>query len=143
MSEMSVSRPVAPPDGPGHTLREQFAQAEERQRGDWERGEPQPVEVLLAAFPALQGQTERILDLIYHEILFRETQGQQPSLDEYQRRFPSLSLPLTDLFEVHRAVNASAFAAADSRADSTPPFAAPEGRRNVSAIPGYEILGEL
>jgi WD40 repeat protein len=105
-------------------------QAQEAQRAAWQSGRPRPVEALLEERPALKSSTEHVLDLIYHEVLFRQERGETPALPEYQQRFPSLSGRLVDLFQVHEAIDAGPLA--DAAAEVEAP-----------RLPGYEILAEL
>jgi serine/threonine protein kinase len=72
------------------------------QRTRWQQGEPMLVEVYLAQQPALNTDAEAVLDLIAHEVLLRQEQGELPQLDEYQRRFPDLAAQIQVQFEVER-----------------------------------------
>jgi hypothetical protein len=111
--------------------------------------------------PALRGDAETLLDLIYNEIVLREGRGETPGLSEYVERFPDLAGPLADLFEVHRAIDAAATRAASGAAsdgDATtvhrglsntrdlPPWATPPAAPGpppsprASAEPGWPVL---
>jgi serine/threonine protein kinase len=96
------------------------------QRERWGRGDCVLVEVLLQQHPALAGDAEGLLDLIYQEVYLRERRGEAPRRDEYLRRFPHLAAPLAAQFDVHQAIQAGA-AAETARPD----------------IPGYELLAEV
>jgi hypothetical protein len=74
------------------------------QRQSWQRGQRTPVEDYLRQQPAIQTDTEAVLDLIYHEVLLREQLGERPQLAEYQQRFPSLATQLQSQFELDRAL---------------------------------------
>ena len=72
--------------------------AELRRR--WAEGDRVRVEQLLASHQALDNDPDRILDLIYAEVLLRERAGEQPGADEYARRFPALTPAIRTQFEV-------------------------------------------
>src|SRR5512138_2240081 len=63
----------------------------EDQRRRWRLGERALVETYLAQHPALRDDTDRLLDLIYNEVLLRERAGEAPQLAEYLGRFPQLA----------------------------------------------------
>ncbi len=86
-------------------MREQptaLLRAELRQR--WQRGERVGVEAYLEQLPALRGDDEAILDLIYQEILLRQEAGEAPQLEAYVARFPQFAEQLKVLFHVHEAM---------------------------------------
>jgi WD40 repeat protein/serine/threonine protein kinase len=130
------------------------------QRRRWQQGEPMLVEAYLRQHPAIQDDSEAVLDLVYNEWMLREEQGQAPPLEEYQRRFPQLAGPLKDLFDVHQALE-SGDADADgttfqvshhplepaSQAATLPPGQthppAPPGAGEVPDVPGYDILARI
>ena len=68
----------------------------------WRRGERHLVEEYLSTRPALQKDPERLLDLIYQEVVLREERGEKPRLADYEKRFPSLASMLRDQFLIHR-----------------------------------------
>src|SRR5262249_21651737 len=72
----------------------------------WQRGEPQPVEALLAGHSTLRDDASALLDLVLNEVRCREGVGEWPTLDEYQRRFPQIAAPLAARFALHRALAA-------------------------------------
>ncbi len=74
------------------------------QREAWKRGERPPVEDLLRRHAHLAGDDNAVLDLIYNEVVLRESAGQRPELDEYLRRFPRLEADLRAQFEVDQAL---------------------------------------
>jgi tetratricopeptide (TPR) repeat protein len=84
------------------------------QRARWLRGEPVVVEDYLEKNPALRAREETILDLIYNEVVLREQVGQDPDLEEYQRRFPRWAPQLAAQFEAHRAQAESESTLSDS-----------------------------
>ncbi len=106
----------------------------------WQRGERVLVEAYLGSRPALGSDTEKVLDLVYHEIVLREERGESPRLEEYLVRFPQLAEPLRRHFEVHDALR-SAVAGAPGGDASLPP--APTAGRPRPTVPGYTVLGLL
>jgi len=58
------------------------------QRERWERGDRRPVEDYLSENPALAGDPEGTLDLIYQEFVLASAVGPAPSDKEYFQRFP-------------------------------------------------------
>jgi len=80
---------------------ERFLQEQSRR---WTQGQPLPVEAYVAQDPTLQDDPEKLLDLIYHEVLLREQQGEMPRLAEYQQRFPTLTAQLQIHFAFHEAL---------------------------------------
>jgi hypothetical protein len=77
------------------------------QRKCWQRGARVRTEVYLQAYPALQNDTDAVLELIYNEVFLREDRGEAPRLEEYLRRFPHYTAALHRMFEVHRALEAA------------------------------------
>src|SRR5262245_46247708 len=67
----------------------------------WRSGTPAPVEDCLERQPALRGDRDAVLDLIYNEVLLRTERGERPQLVEYTKRFPEFADALRTLFEVH------------------------------------------
>ena len=58
------------------------------QQERWRRGDRVSVEAYLERVPALQGEPETVLDLVYSEVVLREKLGEAPQLEELVRRFP-------------------------------------------------------
>ncbi|MFL5341280.1 MAG: protein kinase domain-containing protein [Gemmataceae bacterium] len=96
--------------------------ADQRQR--WARGERVLVEEYRRQNPEFLADPERLLDLIYNEIVLREKAGMKPSLDEYLARFPELTEPLGLQFEVHGLIQE-------------------EGQGTCPTVAGYELLEEI
>jgi tetratricopeptide (TPR) repeat protein len=128
--------------------------AEQRQR--WTRGDRAPVEDYLEQQPALRDDAEAVLHLVFNEVILREQEGESPSLEEYQRRFPQLTHELSLQFGIDRALQAdpSVPATVLNPAQAAPTTGHPdlptvaEARRAGPApalptIPGYESLAEL
>lgn len=59
------------------------------QRERWQRGERIPAENYLRRYPALEADSEAVVELAYGEFLMSEEHGEQPALPEYQGRFPA------------------------------------------------------
>jgi tetratricopeptide (TPR) repeat protein len=72
------------------------------QRRRWARGDRVRIEDYLAEVQGLWADKEKILDLIYSELLLREEQGERPDLEEYLARFPELVDGLREQFAVHQ-----------------------------------------
>ena len=72
----------------------------------WRIGERVPAADYLRDFPALRGDPEAALELIYGEFLLREELGEAPTPGEYQRAYPEYAERLGMQFEVHRALGA-------------------------------------
>jgi len=72
------------------------------QRQDWREGQRRAVEEYIARRPDLLLDPDAILDLVYNEIILRESSGDRPDLGEYLRRFPSLHAELRRQFDIHR-----------------------------------------
>lgn len=70
----------------------------ERQRTAWQDGSPIRVEALIAEEQTLDAQ--HLLELILSEFHVRREFGENPSVDEYINRFPSLSERLHRLFSL-------------------------------------------
>jgi hypothetical protein len=80
-----------PDDGP-------LIRARQRQRAAWQAGKRLTVEELVAAFPELALDRDAVLDLVYMEILHRDSRREKPTLAEYRNRFPELGDRLTVFF---------------------------------------------
>jgi tRNA A-37 threonylcarbamoyl transferase component Bud32 len=136
------------------------------QQRRWQRGERIAVEGYLQRYPALVADPEAVLDVLYGEVLLREQQGEAPTAEEYQKRFPQYASRVRRQFELHEALKAGTFFNAGepaghpagpagsttqtltgTPAGATPtrPLGAPvaAGSRTGVAIPGYEMHGEL
>src|SRR5262245_14205917 len=133
----------------------------------WQQGERVRVEDYLARRPALRGDAEAVLALIYHEVVLRPRQGAKPGSSEYTERVPALASQLGRLFALDGGFPAgkgpeggpdpqSATGPTEESARQTllrslvltVRRAASEGSAGpasaaVPAVPGYEVLGEL
>src|SRR5262249_2283205 len=126
-------------DQTGDPLRSLLDRLAEEQRLRWRRGDRVSVEVLLEPHPTLGTDPEVLLELIYHEVLLREEDGESPAVDDYLRRFPHLPAALRDQFEVHGAVrDDSLFATRPA-----PPSASEPPRSGLPCVAGFEVLRKL
>ncbi len=107
------------------------------QRQRWQQGQRILVEEYLRDQPALGADPGTILDLLYHEILLREEQGETPHLEEYVRRFPQFPTQLHLHFEVHAALTAVPATGHGLWAG------APAAPTVWPAVPGYDVLAVI
>lgn len=73
-------------------------------RARWRAGERISIERLGGVFPRVAEDSERLLDLIYHELLVREEFGERPTVEIFAARFPQLEDRIRRLLEIHRLV---------------------------------------
>jgi WD40 repeat protein/tetratricopeptide (TPR) repeat protein len=115
----------------------------------WQRGEKLLVESFLAEQPALREDPEAVLDLIYHEVVLRQAQGEAVDVEEYIRRFPDWAAQLRLHFQVHRAIDPTSENAVSTGSityqvhgdiSSTTPIRVHGG---WPSVPGYEIEAEI
>ena len=99
MTQPTADRPESPQKGPTASS---LARVLADQGRRWRCGERALVESYLAREPALASNVDSALDLIYHEIVLREENGETVQAAEYLRRFPALTDQLKVLFEVER-----------------------------------------
>jgi hypothetical protein len=72
----------------------------------WRAGEHVRAEAYLRRYPALRGERETAVDLIYGEFLLRERQGERPDPEDYLGRFPEYADILGRQIDLHRALAA-------------------------------------
>src|SRR5262245_35604510 len=94
------------------------------QRRRWQAGQRLPVEFYLRRYPAVEGDPEAALDLIYGEYLLRERLGPPPDPAEILLRFPEHADLLRAQVGFHRAL-ADPDAPAQTATGATPPAARP------------------
>lgn len=97
----------------------------------WQQGDRPKVESYLEVVPELGSDRQRLLDVIYQEVLLREQAGESPSVEEYVARFPALAHDLRLQFEVHVGLPAGGHESMTSHLPSRP------------TIEGYRIEAEL
>jgi WD40 repeat protein/serine/threonine protein kinase len=102
------------------------------------------VETYLERQPDLRNDSEAVLDLIYREVLLRTERGEQPQLQEYAGRFPSLTQALGPLFEVHRALESDT-PPNPSVSENDPTLCTEPGEAPafLEELSGYELLERL
>src|SRR5262249_28732000 len=74
------------------------------QRRAWQRRERPLIEEYLERFPALQADSEAVLDLLRAEAVLREEMGDTLTTEEYRQRFSQHAESLDRYFAVRRAV---------------------------------------
>ena len=90
--------------------------------------------------PELRADAEAVLDLIYHEVLLRRRAGEEPGGSEYLGRFPALSGPIGQLFEVDGAfVDDEPTIRPASGGPSPRDAAGPAAPPASPDVPGFEI----
>jgi serine/threonine-protein kinase len=114
----------------------------EEQSAAWAWGEPTPVESLLERDPGLRGDSEVILDLIYHEWLLRTRAGDPVVPNEYRLRFPDLADKIETVFSVFRAINSSARPDGD-QAEAEPARNSPTQALRILKLHAEGGLGEV
>jgi serine/threonine protein kinase/WD40 repeat protein len=122
----------------------------------WRAGETITVEDYLAELPTLQEHTDALLDIVYGEVLLRESAGEHPRLTELQARFPQHGEALARQWEVHQVLESTSFRvpcaeeAGRDLADTTQEgivkdlvFSSLPEQDGIPDIAGYDILQEL
>ncbi|HEY1380903.1 MAG TPA: protein kinase, partial [Gemmataceae bacterium] len=107
------------------------------QEARWRRGERVSAETYFARDPELADPSAR-LDLIYAEIILRESFGERPTAAEYAFRFPALADRIRPLFSLHQVLVSDSTPAAD---DPPPSDHSPDAP--AVDLPGYVVLAEL
>ena len=113
----------------------------------WHAGERVPAEDYLRQFPALATDAEAALEVIYGELLVRETLGEAPDTADYLRRFPQVADRLCQQLALHQAMADTATrpaGTAGSVGGHTPAY--PPLARRATPLPqvaGYEVLAEI
>jgi serine/threonine protein kinase len=105
----------------------------------WRRGERVLAETYFGAHPATADPDCR-MDLIYAEVLLRESLGEQPRLAEYVFRFPDLADRIRALFQLHLSLADEPAADRPLPAPASPATPPPAGAID---LPGYDVLEEL
>jgi serine/threonine-protein kinase len=107
------------------------------QTARWRAGRGVPVEAYLDGLPGLADSPEDVQVLLCGEAMLRRERGETADLAEYQRRFPSLADRLALALPLLGALVSSGPDGQPTLAPRPGPYGPP------SAVPGYEILGEL
>jgi tetratricopeptide (TPR) repeat protein/tRNA A-37 threonylcarbamoyl transferase component Bud32 len=101
-------------------------------------GEARPAEAVLAAYPALAGDVDAAVELVYTEFVTRDLLGQRPDPGEWYARFPQHAGPLQRLFQVHETL-----APEPTAADVAVARPEPGGETGTRRFGDYELLGEI
>ncbi len=121
----------------GPDVQRQLQQALDDQNHEWGRGDRVLVESYLARYPALQAESEAILDLIYHEFLLRQDHGEAPQADEFCERFPSLAEPLLLQLGIDAAIQSTMGTSDD------PDRSRSLVSESIGSIAGFDIIDVL
>jgi eukaryotic-like serine/threonine-protein kinase len=125
------------------------ARVDLRQR--WRRGEHPGAEEYLLRFVQLSDDAGLAVDLIYAEFLIREELGGEPSLVDFQRRYPQHAAELAAQVELHRALDVGDeqphatkdTCQAEPASEPTLGPSAHPPSRFPSLEPNYEVQGEI
>ena len=110
----------------------------------WNRGERVAAESYLQAFPALTGNLEMAIELIYGEFLLREELGETPPPEEYLQRFPQFAERLRQQISLRCALkDPSSHPSAEAPAPTLPAVVVPSEAGSMPQVPGYEIQNLL
>lgn len=113
-----------------------------RQRESWQQDEQLTVEALVAAADSGPLADEALLELILSEFQLREEFGEQPSPEEYVRRFPQLRQRLERLFAVYAVIdNTESGQAANQTTDSDLPVREVALTQTSLIVPGQASPG--
>lgn len=113
----------------------------------WSNGERTPAEEYLLHVPGLATDPEMVLDVIYSEVVLRAGLSEEPSEQEYVRRFPDRADSIRRLMVLHRCLRAASREGFTSSDTLTAPVgssihALAEPTSEI-APPGYELLSKL
>ncbi len=107
----------------------------------WRRGERVRVELLLGDDLA---ESNVVLELIHQEVRLRQALGENPQVEEYERRFPHLRAQLRAYFEAERLKEGDPDERLTQEKQPTAAAALPPAAADwAPAIPGYDILRPL
>lgn len=106
------------------------------QRDRWQKGLRLPIEAYLTLPPLADADEDLVMDLVYSEFILRQEMNEQPTPEDFVKRFPTLERPLRQLFAVDTALME---ALTDLESEPQPPM----GELAPSSIGKYAILGVL
>jgi WD40 repeat protein/serine/threonine protein kinase len=114
-------------------------------------GDGARAEDFFAKNPALAGQPESALELIYSEFVAREELGQRPTPQEYFARFPQWENDLRVQFEIHGLLTGNPVGApkptdAAGNGKTVPPLSPPDGPVADlvdKSVGSYDLLQEI
>lgn len=114
----------------------------------WQRSERVFLETYFGLHPCLNEATLQ-MDLIYAEVMLRESFGERPHANEYTFRFPDLAEQVASLFQLHEALVPPPKEAPTPRL-SFKPLRQRSPRANQTkttkpdiVVPGFDILEEI
>ncbi len=119
----------------------EFAIDDQKER--WQRGERVPAEAYLGLHPIL-AEPPLCVELVYAEVMLRESAGDTPQCSEYCFRFPLLADRIRSLFQIHRALvniplTADAPRAAPDVLGSAPSSSATPSDKPALNLPGFDV----
>ncbi|HXY35924.1 MAG TPA: WD40 repeat domain-containing serine/threonine protein kinase, partial [Planctomycetaceae bacterium] len=76
-----------------------FSQLRQEQSQRWQRGERALAETFVSRQPSLLSDSKLLVELVVAEFQLRKDLGEDPSIEEYLRRFPPLASQLRQLLE--------------------------------------------
>jgi serine/threonine-protein kinase len=116
----------------------------------WQQGERVPAEVYLQMHPGLASAQGEAFDLVYGEFLLREELGEQPTIDDFVKRFPQYAAELQRQAKVHDAIESGNVPEAtvvhpmpSILPGATAEQSAPYVSEDWPTVPGYTILAKL
>lgn len=113
------------------------------QRNLWETGNRPRVDTLVQDLPE-SGRDEATLDLIYNEIVLRESRGETPTLAEYRQAYPQFDSELVAQFEVHQAISDGILIdTRHNKLSETQRDSLGQTSDVTESISGYELLREI
>ncbi len=121
------------------------------QREHWMLGQRVPAEAYLEEHPTLRENVETVCDLVYGEMLLCKELGEEPSLEDFTRRFPQLAEELKTRVELYQTRPVAPLDSARTQTESGPPTipfpaaspALPTRDPTWPIVEGYEILSIL
>ncbi len=113
-------------------------------RSLWESGQRPEIRLLVQELPESM-RDNATLDLIYNEIVLRESDGDTPTLQEYRLAYPQYEAELIAQFEVHTAISDGILIDTQNKmlADSLASQALDDKPNVIESIPGFELLREI
>lgn len=111
----------------------------------WQKGERIAAETCLRRYPTVAADAEAACVVIYAEFLLRQQAGEEPSLAEYQQRFPKCAQELATLHEFERLNEMLPWFAVDDVAEASTKHkpCPPMDHRAVPSIPDYELVERI
>ncbi|MFO0942632.1 MAG: serine/threonine-protein kinase [Pirellulales bacterium] len=114
-------------------------------RNLWESGQRPIVRSLVQEIPESL-RDDATLDLIYNEIVLRESDGETPTLNEYLQAYPQYEAELIAQFEVHKAISDGILIDTQKNRALETDGLQTQGEKSsdvTESIDGYELLREV